>query len=425
MTPKEELEALRRLAELEAKSGKSEDDLAKEAFNKAMNQGWGTGFPKFAYELGGKATDVASQAGLSPETAAKVGFGTNLTTQVLPSLLMSVKGLPGPSKGQEAHNAMMTQKGAVLEKGRSLGLKVPPSQANPSMINRTVESIGGKAATAQRASEVNQDVAYAIAQREAGLSPAEPIARETLKAARTKMAGPYRDIAALEAKGPLSKPPFKSPAKTLEELQEVRREAKNLWAYYNRSLKPSAMKEAKAASAKVDQLEQALEVHAREAGRPDLVEKLRQARMALAKNYTVERAMKGSTFDPAALSRLESRGTTPLSGDLEILMQMYRDFPKAMNAPQVGGSVGVNQLMPWLGGSAGGAAGAMLGGPAGAAIGAPAGVVLGQTLPPLARSLMLSTPYQHLMANPQMAGNPALMQGILANPALTGLLNRQ
>lgn len=375
----------------------------------AMKRGWGTGVPGFIHELGGKVTDLTG----SPA----VGAVTNFLANAIPSFFLATKGMPGASPKQASANALATQKQAVLGKGRELGLKVPPSQANPSLTNRVLESVGGKHATAQQASSANQDVVYAIAQREAGLTPSEPISREALKAARERLSQPYRDIAALEVKGPLSKPPFKGPAKTLEDLKEVRKEAKDLWAYYNRSQKPSALKEAKAASAKADQLEKALEVHAKEAGRPDLVEKLRQARTALAKNYTVERAMRGSSFEPAALSRLESRGMTPLGGDLEAVMKMYRDFPNAMNAPQVGGSVGVNQLLPWLGGSAGGVAGAMLGGAQGAGMGAPAGVILGQTLPPLTRSMILSQPYQALMANSPQMGNPSLLR-MLANPSV-------
>jgi hypothetical protein len=84
--------------------------------------------------------------------------------------------------------------------------------------------------------------------------------------------------------------------------------------------------------------------------------------------------MRGSSFEPAALSRMAG-SNSPISGDLDTIMKMYRDFPKAMAAPQVGGSVGVNQLLPWLGGGAGGIAGAMLHGPTGAGLGSMAGLI--------------------------------------------------
>lgn len=380
------------------------------AFKDAMTRGFGSGVPKFFYDLGGKVTDLTG----SPAA----GFAANVLPQALMSLYTMPKGLPSPTSGEQSANALASQRQKVLEAGKNLGLKVPPSQVNPSLGNRVLESVGGKIATGQQAAATNQDLIYQVAQREAGIAPNQPINSESLAAARDAMSQPYRDIANLESSGPLSQPPFKSPAQTLEALKDARNEAKQLWAYYNRQQIPEVLRQAKAASTKADAIEQALEAQATAAGRPDLVDQLRAARVALAKNYTVERAMRGSSFDPSALAKLESRANVPLSGDLETLLQMQKDFPKAMAAPQVGGSVGVNQLMPWLGGSAGGLAGATLGGPHGAALGAPAGVILGQTIPPAARAIMLSPLYQSLFANvPQDLGNPSLLR-LLASPAL-------
>lgn len=387
----------------------SEKELQRAAAEDAMSRGWGTGAGAFIHELGGKVTDLTG----SP----LAGAATNFLANAVPSFFMATKGMPTHSPEQASATALATQRQAVLGKGRELGLRVPPSQANPSATNRILESIAGKHATAQQASAANQNVAYRVAQQEAGLAPNEPIARETLKAARTRMVGPYEEIANLKTTGPLSNPPFKSPAETLNELKDARYQAKNLWKFYNRQGNPQTLKEAQAASSRVEALEKTLEAQAADAGRPDLVKKLREARMAIAKNFTVKRALRGSSFDPAELSKLESRGDAPLGGDLETLMQMYRDFPGAMKAPQVAGSVGVNQLLPWLGGSAGGVAGAMLGGAQGAGLGAPAGVMLGQTLPPLTRSMILSQPYQALFANAPQQGLPSLLR-MLANPAV-------
>lgn len=371
---------------------------------------WGSGFPKFTTEMGGNVTDL---------TGSPVAGGvTKFLLDAVPAFFTMTKGLPAPSEDQISANALAGQRQAILEKGRKLGLVVPPSQANPNAGNRLLESVGGKAATAQQAAADNADVAYKIAQREAGLAPSEAITMDSLKAARDKLSQPYRDIAALENTGPLSKPPFGSPAQTLEDLRDARKEATNLWTYYKKSGIPKIQRQAQEASAKADALEQTLEAQAADAGRPDLVQQLREARTAIAKNFTVQRAMRGSTFEPAALARLQSRGNTPLGGDLETLMQMYKDFQKAMVAPQVGGSVGVNQLLPWLGGSAGGIAGAALGGVHGAGLGAPAGVILGQAIPPVTRAAMLSPLYQSLFANvPQGLGNPSLLR-ILADPAV-------
>lgn len=44
-------------------------------------------FDKVAYKAGGGATDLSIKAGLSPETAAKIGFVANVATQAIPMLL--------------------------------------------------------------------------------------------------------------------------------------------------------------------------------------------------------------------------------------------------------------------------------------------------------------------------------------------------
>jgi hypothetical protein len=48
---------------------------------------FGSGIPKLAYDLGGKATDLATNLGASPEVAGGVGYGANVLTQAIPSLL--------------------------------------------------------------------------------------------------------------------------------------------------------------------------------------------------------------------------------------------------------------------------------------------------------------------------------------------------
>lgn len=387
----------------------------------AMNRSWGTGVPKFAYEWGGKLTDLASKMGLPPEVAAGLGTALNVAPQAAQAF-MSTPGKAALTAEDLARNALSAQRANILQKGRELGYKVPPTQVNPSFPNLTLESMGGKAPTAQQAASMNEDVSYKIAQRAAGLKADESINLDTLKAARERLAQPYRDIAALESVGPLSQPPFKSPAETLEALKESRNNAKELWAYYNRSQKPEVLSQAKAASAKSDQLEEALAVQAADAGHPELAQAVREARVALAKNYTVQRAMRGSSFDPSALSKLESRGNTPLSDDLETIMQMYRDFPKAMAAPQVGGSIGVHQLMPTMGAYGGAITGGLLGGAHGAGAGATLGVLAGQAVPPLMRSLVLSGPYQSLMANYGVRGGSALAPALLGGGNYGNLL---
>jgi hypothetical protein len=375
-------------------------------------RGWGSGAPAMIDEAGGRVTDK-----YGPEA----GYAANVAMNAVPSLLTMTKGLPGPSPMIQAHNARIGEQGKILEEARKLGMVAPPTQASPGIINRTLEGIGGKAATQQDASVKNADAVYAIAQRESGLGLNTPLNEANLKAQVGIQAQPYRDITALEPTGALKHPPFKSPTKTLEEIQSLRSQSKEKWLHYNRQQDPVIKNEALQLSGKADELETTLEAFARQANRPDLVDKVRDARVAMAKNYTVQRSMTGSSFDPAKLSQLESRGKAPLTGDLKTVMDMFREFPKAMNAPQKGGSPGVNQLLPWLTMPAGGTIGTMLGGPSGGVAGTMAGLAAGQAIPPAVRSMILSDWYQALMANPKAVTNPLMIQGLAGNPEITSV----
>jgi hypothetical protein len=85
MSERDELEALRRLAELEAKAGGPKEEtrlerrsrLAKEA----MDKGWGSGVPGFIHELGGKVTDLTG----SP----LAGAATNFIANAIPAAMTS------------------------------------------------------------------------------------------------------------------------------------------------------------------------------------------------------------------------------------------------------------------------------------------------------------------------------------------------
>lgn len=57
---------------------------------------WGSGLPQFAYDLGGKATDVVANLGASPEIAGGVGTAVNFLTHAVPAFLAGgrVEGVP-------------------------------------------------------------------------------------------------------------------------------------------------------------------------------------------------------------------------------------------------------------------------------------------------------------------------------------------
>ena len=147
-----------------------------------------------------------------------------------------------------------------------------------------------------------------------------------------------------------------------------------------------SLREAEALDNKAQLYETSIEKIASRQGNPDLVTRLKEARVNLAKNYDVERALNvgSGDVDAQVIGRMLDRGKL-MSGGLETIGRFANAFGRfAREGVQ---SPGVSKLEAY--GSLGlGAAGhfAFPGGEMAAAIPLLA--------PPLARSLMLSSPMQ-------------------------------
>lgn len=352
----------------------------------------------------GQEDSRLANTAIGAATGGAMKYGTDKLAGALSTAVQNARANAAPA------NARASELAAVLQQGREAGLSVPPTQANPSILNRVMESIGGKAAMQQQASANNQNAVYGAAQRHAGLQPSQPLNEATLDAARDAVAAPYKQIA---AQSPQAK-------QLLEAWKAANFEARMQRGYFEKSGNPEAYKAADAAKQAADnaltQIEQMVGPQARQA--------LQESRQQIAKIHTVEDIVRGSSVDPAALVRAVNSGV-PVSGELARMARFAQDFPKAMQAPQVGGSVGVNQLMPWLGGGAGGVLGGLVGGPTGGGAGAMAGAAATQAVPPMVRALMLSRPYQAAMTSPPTAGPSnlsVLANAILQNPEMRALL---
>ena len=341
---------------------------------------------------------------LGAGSALAVRGGTNYLSEAL-------RGRAAQGAAQAASkNARAQELAKVLSASRKEGFVTPPSQVNPSIKNKMMESIAGKAATGQEASLRNQDVAYALAQRTAGLGPGESMNEVTLSKAREVAAEPYRRIASLSPEAKVM----------LDEWKRVNLESKLQWNFYKRSGDPAAYKAAEAADrASKLALDQIDDIATKTKSGANLVQKLKDARVQIAKIHQVERGMEGASVDPQEFVKMLNRGEK-LSGDLRTIADFAQNFPKAMKAPQVGGGPGVNQLLPWLGVGGGSALGAVLGGPAGAGLGGMAGIAATQAVPPAIRSMLLSRALQSKLA-PPTAGTPmsqALIEALQRYPAL-------
>lgn len=309
----------------------------------------------------------------------------------------------------------------TLAEGRIYGYVIPPSKVNPSFLNTALESLAGKAATAQETAARNQELTNALAMKAVGLPANAPITEAALEKVRLASAAPYREIANFSEKAAadlaalrkaklntadphelnilMNDPeivkemsPLVTKAKAdIEALKQARADASAAFRWTRTNPDPSILKAARDAVELANKLEQQIEDAAQEIGRPGLVDELRAARTRIAKSYEVERALNLGDADVSApvLGRSLDKGA-PLTGELKTIAKFQQAFPQSMregaSVPTAGvsklkamaaigtGAVGANQL---------GASGALLG------------------LLPFAdtpvRKLLLSKPYQQAM----------------------------
>ena len=118
--------------------------------------------------------------------------------------------------------------------------------------------------------------------------------------------------------------------------------------------------------AKAEQLDQAIDQAATQAGRPELIAQLREARTAIAKSYDIERALNVGDGNVSAtvIGRLLDQGK-PLSGELKVIGRFAQAFPSVTREAAMVPTPGVSALDPLASAAFGMGGYAAAGGPAG------------------------------------------------------------
>lgn len=319
-------------------------------------------------------------------------------------------------------NTMNPEAFETLKRARDAGYVVPPSSVNPTFTNRLAESVPGKIAVAQEASNANQGITEALARRAIGLPEGTPLTAEATKAVRAKAYQqgylPVAQIgevatdssfgAALDSIGAkytgaansfpaavrndvgnliesLKVSRFNS-SDALQMSQILRDEASAAYSAGDAGI--GAAKRA-AAKAIEDQIERSLMGGGKSSGQ--VLQGFRDARELMAKSHSVENAIREGTgtIDAKALARQLQAGE-PLSGDLATIARFANTFEKANQRPGQVAGPGVHNLRTLSGAGVGGGIGAVMGGPLGAAVGGAASVVI----PPAIREYLLSAGVQ-------------------------------
>lgn len=313
---------------------------------------------------------------------------------------LALRSLANPAAA--AQNAVRDE---TLAAGQKAGYVVPPSRTNPTFLNQRLESIAGKAATAQDAAARNQALTNQLIPQDVGLPANAPVTEAALKQVRDIASQPYKEVAALS---PIAKT-------ALERLNQARSDATGYWREYNSANHPyEAIKKALAANKEAESYERVIEKVATKAGRPELVDALAQSRMTMAKTHDIERALNLGTADisaPVLGRQLDQAGLAAKSGNIALAGRMQQAFPSVMREGAAVPSAGVSGTDAFTG--------AMLGTMGYGAAGGPIGLTAA-ALPLVrspVRSMILSQPYQRFFAQPDYSGLSAkekMIQSLLA-----------
>lgn len=320
-----------------------------------------------AHSAGGAVSDVAGPA---------AGAGVNAALQVVPQILLG----RGLGKAAPIPGQMTAPPNVQAAVGR--GLKLTPEEAGGGRISRFLSGLSGEPKLAKGISEKNQPAIRELVNEDVGAPRGAELTPDTLHAGRAQSGNAYEaarnlgrvtmdgqftaDLQRLVgdyAKAEVDFPGRKNTIMDMAQRLGVKdADASSIVSEINSLRKDSRRHRASgdyeasfAASDAAGALEQQLIRHAQASGAaPDVIQNMRAARTQIAKSHTAEKALKGDDkVDPQRYAKEKTKGR-PLSGAGEELAGFAQDFPRSMQAPKGGASMGAPTIMDAAAGLLGG-----------------------------------------------------------------------
>jgi len=271
---------------------------------------------------------------------------------------------------------------SAITAARESGYVIPPTQANPTLLNRVLEGTAGKLTTAQNASARNQQVTNKLAARSLGLADDTPITPELLSNIRATAGEAYDAIANSglikpklyagltdtgmlkmsskysEALDDIAKPfvtaakgfPESTPSPVIDLVNSLKSNSfdassavsmiKQLRTGADDAFRSGNTDVGRASKSIANLLENTVEDHLKKTGSADLLKEFRNSRQLIAKTYSIEKALNQTTgsVDAVKLAGQLQKGK-PLSGELRQAAQFAQAFPKAARTPEQMGSL--------------------------------------------------------------------------------------
>jgi hypothetical protein len=410
------------------------------ALQKSIVAGTPTALTQMAPRTAALAQNVltgSTTAGLTSAAAQAANTGTinplQLANETVAGALMTLPTATVSAVTTPRAPAKLTQAQLVAERAIAEGATLPPTQVNPSMLNRLIEGISGKQQTSQIASVKNQQLINEQARKTLNLAPDVEITPQVLQQYRDVKGQAYdalranpayysdkpflNDInsktAEIQKRGGLVK--SGEELNLLNELKQLRFDGDGLVEKIKvlrsdsdvnfRSGDPDKIRLAQVQKFASKQLEDLAERNLKNFNQPDVMTNFKQARQDIAKSYTIEKALNAATgnVSGAALGQRAATGKI-VPSELQALSNAAAAYPTAFqNVARIGSVPGFSPLDIGTAGIASAAAGNP-------------SVMLSAATRPTLRSLAVSPMYQRNMlprSQPQM---PGLLNQITSNP---------
>lgn len=382
----------------------------------------------------GGATSAITSAAQQQVTLGNINPAQMMNEAVAGGLLTvptaTVSGLTTPRRP-----ANLTQAQLVAERAIAEGATLPPTQVNPSMLNRIIEGISGKQQTSQIASVKNQQLVNEQARKALNLALDVEITPQVLQQFRAERGLAYdalranpsyyadkqffadlnKETARLQNMKSLD---VSAELKLLNNLKQMNFNGDELVESIKRLRDNAQTNSSPLANARdkdlgraqkfaAQQLEALAERNLTNFNQPDVMANFKQARQDIAKSYTIEKALNATTgnVSGADLGNLARIGKI-VPAELQTLANAAGAYPTAFqNVARIGSVPGFSPLDIGTAGVASAAAGNP-------------SVMLSAATRPTLRSLAVSPMYQRNMLPSSQPQMPGLLNQITSNPLL-------
>jgi hypothetical protein len=364
--------------------------------------------------------------GLTPDqqNREQAGVFGAVTGGATPTIEKGIKATANLLRGTAPSQGTMQ----AAKEAQEAGYVIPPTQVNPSLLNRLIEGSAGKISTAQNASFKNQQVTNKLAAKSLGLPEDVVITPEVLINLRTSAGKAYENLGAtgtiktsskfnqaldnikvykdaklaetqfptgkvnpiIETIDSLRSPSF-DVSSAVSKINVLRNDADIAYRSGDKAL-GKANKEASQV------LEDTIQNYLANTKQTDLLQKFKDARQLIAKTYSVENAFNQTTgsIDAKKLAAQLAKGK-PLTGELKQSAQFAQAFPTAAQTTERMGSIPQTSPLDLYASLGLGTAGLYGGDAQTGALGFATGAIR-----PALRAIALSKPIQSRLTNQQL-----------------------